>query len=135
MYLDYGHPNEGVTATWYMVWKSSAVGDLGTSLTALCVGLRYFKVHYQNLHKNMELTLSEQMQENSRLASEASFLDKYSYYAKAWMCILIYFCFWGFLISQSINSYLNLELQDKIMTVTLLCFTVAIAILSIQVFE
>jgi len=39
--LYYGRPGNSVDQKWYIIWKSSAVGDLGNTLSALCVYLRY----------------------------------------------------------------------------------------------
>jgi hypothetical protein len=38
----YGRPGNSVEQKWYIIWKSSAVGDLGNTLSAVCVYLRYF---------------------------------------------------------------------------------------------
>ena len=59
LFLKYGHPNKGVSSTSYMLWKSSAAGDLGSSLTALCVFLRYFRERYRVLKENENRTPSE----------------------------------------------------------------------------
>ena len=43
LYFKYGRPDVGVNQTWYITWKSSAVGDEGSSLTALTIYLIYLK--------------------------------------------------------------------------------------------
>ena len=37
----YGRPGNDVDQKWYIIWKSSNVGDLGNTLSAICVYLRY----------------------------------------------------------------------------------------------
>ena len=47
--LYYGRPGNSVEQKWYIIWKSSAVGDLGNTLSAVCVYLRYITQKYRIL--------------------------------------------------------------------------------------
>jgi len=46
LYFKYGRIDEGVSQKWFITYKSSAVGDEGSSLTALTVYLIYLKRKY-----------------------------------------------------------------------------------------
>jgi hypothetical protein len=136
LFLKFGHPNKGVSATSYMLWKSSASGDLGSSLTALCVFLRYFRERYRTLKENENLTPAQVRQNFQDKAKTASFYARYSYYAKAWLSVcFLYFPIWTTLIVRSLNIELNLEQQDKAMTFVLAFFTLIISVLCCQVYS
>ena len=49
------------------------------------------------------------MELNSTLMKNGGILSKYSYFAKAWFSIIVYFAFWGYLITKSLNDEFNLE--------------------------
>lgn len=55
----YGRPGNSVEQKWYIIWKSSAVGDLGNSLSAICVYLRYMTQKYKVLKDQEYMSLSE----------------------------------------------------------------------------
>lgn len=55
----YGRPGNSVEQKWYIIWKSSAVGDLGNSLSAICVYLRYMTQKYKVLKDQEDMSLSE----------------------------------------------------------------------------
>ena len=136
LFLKYGHPNQGVTATSYMLYKSSAVGDLGSSLTALCVFMRYIKTRYRTLKANENLPPSQIRKNFQEKLKSASYFDRYSIYAKAWISVIfIYFPIWTSLIVKSLNFDFNLEFQDKGMTIVLIVFTILISVLSCQAYS
>lgn len=57
--MHYGHPDKDIKGKWYIVWKSSPVGDLGNTLCAICVYLQYFRQRYYMLKSNEKLSFED----------------------------------------------------------------------------
>jgi len=121
-YFHYGRPDEEVAGKWYMIWKSSAVGDLGNTLSAACVYMQYFRKRYLKLKTNETLSVEDRKKVSVDQNEQGS---KFSYYAIMWIAILGYSTYWGVFLYMALEAK-TLGRLDEIMTATIACFGVVI---------
>ena len=111
MYFKYGHLNQDVAAKSFITIKSSAVGDEGSSLTALTVWLNYI------------------IAKNGGNNSDEYKVCGRSYYCMTWAWMMVYFTVWGTLYYIALGQ-LNLATIDFYMMIILtlwlvyLCFLI-----------
>jgi hypothetical protein len=121
LFLHYGRPDESVNKTWYIIWKSSAAGDLGNTLSAICVYLRYITQKFKHLKETENMSLHEMARVPRGRVSMMS------YYSWMWVAIVLYSTFWGYLLMAALDAK-NLAFCDKVMTYVIAAFAVVIAV-------
>lgn len=132
-YFHYGRPDEKVVGKWYMIWKSSAVGDLGNTLSAACVYMQYFRKRYLVLKTNETLSVEDRKKFWAEQMSKA-YCSKYSYYLIMWIAIIGYSTYWGVFLYMALEAE-TLSRLDEIMTATVACFGVVIGYQSMRLYS
>lgn len=136
LYLHYGHPDRDFEGKWYIVWKSSPVGDLGTTLSAICVYLQYFRQRYYSLKSNEKLSFEDRKKVwlTRRQSTSCPWMNTLSYFGCMWLAIISYSCFWGLMYYNAAED-MSLAYLDEIMTCVFGCFGSVLAYQSMQLYH
>ena len=101
LYFKTGHPESKADSSTFIIWKSSAIGDLGNSLTALVIFLDYFLKKHEGKEKE----------------------GGPSFFQWAWLGCISYSAVWGGVLFRSLDEF-NLKTVDTAMIVILILFSI-----------